>query len=57
MDNHLESLAQAYTDDGMSEADARAAAHRKFGNVALTAEDSRATWISRWWSDARQDLR
>ena len=57
MENHLESLAQAFMDDGMSEADARAAAHRKFGNVALTAEDSRATWISRWWSDARQDLR
>src|SRR5271169_4909052 len=42
---------------GMSEPDARAAAHRKFGNAMLKSEESRDTWISTWLSDTAQDLR
>lgn len=57
MDLHLEALAKDFMDGGMSEADARAAAHRKFGNATLKGEDARATWISRWLTDALQDLR
>lgn len=57
MDHHLASLARDLENQGLSAAAAQAAAHRKFGNLTLQAEDSRATWISRWFSDFLQDLR
>jgi len=57
MEYHLANLTEEFMDNGMPENQARAAAHRKFGNLALTAEDSRVTWLSRWVSDALQDLR
>ena len=41
----------------MSEPDARAAAHRKFGNMTQKSEEARSTWIARWMSDLTQDLR
>ena len=46
-----------HREQGMSEKDARAAAHRKFGNMTLQAEDARGTWIARWLSDTAQDLK
>ncbi len=41
----------------MSEQEARAAAHRKFGNMTQKSEEARATWIARWMNDAAQDLK
>jgi len=57
MDFHIESMAQDLVDGGMSEEEARAAAHRKFGNMTLQSEEARATWIAQWMSDAGQDLK
>ena len=57
MDFHIESMAQDLIGTGMSEQEARAAAHRKFGNMTQKSEDARATWVARWMSDLAQDLR
>src|ERR1700710_2498319 len=57
MEFHMDAMARDLMEDGMPEQDARAAAHRKFGNLTQQAEDSRGTWIARWISDAVQDLR
>ncbi|MEO8368481.1 MAG: ABC transporter permease [Candidatus Solibacter sp.] len=54
---HIESLAQDFVGRGMPEAEARAAARRKFGNMTQQSEDSRGVWLTRWWSDLAQDLR
>ncbi|MGH9507180.1 MAG: ABC transporter permease, partial [Terriglobales bacterium] len=54
---HLEMEAEEQRAAGLSEAEARAAAQRVFGNAALALEDSRAAW---GWSGAeslRRDLR
>src|SRR5580700_10235160 len=42
---------------GMKPDEARHAAHRAFGNVALAQEDSRGAWIYRWAHDFAADLR
>jgi predicted permease len=57
MDFHIESMAQDLARRGMSEQEARAAAHRKFGNMTWKSEEARATWIAQWMSDAGQDLK
>ena len=57
MEFHIESMTQELAAQGMSEPDARAAAHRKFGNMTQTSEEARSTWIARWISDLTQDLR
>src|ERR1700723_545253 len=57
MDFHIESMAQDFAAQGMSEDDARAAARRKFGNMTQKSEESRGVWLVRWWSDLAQDLR
>ncbi|MGA8595948.1 MAG: ABC transporter permease [Bryobacteraceae bacterium] len=57
MEFHLESMTQQLAAQGMSESDARAAAHRKFGNMTQKSEEARSTWIARWMSDLAQDLR
>jgi predicted permease len=57
MDFHIESMAQDLAGRGMSEQEARAAAHRKFGNMTRTSEEARATWIAQWMNDAAQDLK
>ncbi len=57
MDFHIESMTQDLVDRGMSEHDARAAAHRKFGNMTQKSEEARSTWIARWFGDLAQDLR
>ena len=57
MEFHIESMTQELAAQGLSEPDARAAAHRKFGNMAQKSEEARSTWIARWMSDLTQDLR
>jgi hypothetical protein len=56
MEFHIESMAQDLVSEGMSEAEARATAHRKFGNMTQKSEEARSTWIARWMSDLAQDL-
>jgi hypothetical protein len=57
MEFHIESMTQELAAQGMSEPDARAAAHRKFGNMTQKSEEVRSAWIARWMSDLTQDLR
>src|SRR5580693_6193895 len=56
MEFHIESMTQELAAQGMSELDARAAAHRKFGNMTQKSEEARSTWIARWMGDVAQDL-
>jgi predicted permease len=44
-------------EDGMKPEEARQAAHRSFGNVAIAQEDSRGVWLYRWFDDLGKDLR
>jgi predicted permease len=57
MEFHIESMTQELTAQGMTEADARAAARRRFGNMTQTSEQARGVWLARWSSDLVQDLR
>ncbi len=57
MEFHIESMTQELAAEGMPEADARAAARRKFGNMTQKSEEVRSTWIARWIGDLAQDLR
>ena len=57
MQFHLDSLTEDLVAQGMPQPQARAAAHRKFGNMTQKSEESRSTWIARWVSDLAQDLR
>lgn len=43
-------------ENGLSEVEARYAAQRAFGNVALIKEDTRAMWEWTWLQQFRQDL-
>ena len=56
MEFHIESMTQELAAQGMSGPEARAAAHRKFGNMTQKSEEARSTWIARWMSDLAQDL-
>jgi putative ABC transport system permease protein len=55
--DHIEREAQDNIDRGMSVEEARREALRKFGNVTLVKEDTRAVWISVWFDQLRQDTR
>ena len=57
MEFHIESMSEELVAQGMSEQEARTAAHRKFGNMTQKSEEARSTWIARWLSDLAQDLR
>src|ERR1700730_2017956 len=57
MEFHIESMTQELAAQGMSEPEARAAAHRKFGNMTQKSEEARSTWIARWMGDLTQVLR
>ncbi len=57
MEFHIESMVEELVAQGMPEPEARAAAHRKFGNMTQKSEEARSTWIARWMSDLAQDLR
>jgi predicted permease len=55
--DHLDLEAEEQREGGLSPDDARNAAHRAFGNVALALEDSRAVWHFAWLSSLMQDIR
>src|SRR3984957_17637054 len=57
MEFHIESMTQDLAAQGMTEPEARAAAHRKFGNMTQKSEEVRTTWIEQWLSDGLQDLK
>src|SRR5580698_7397404 len=57
MEFHIESMAEDFAAQGMTEVEARAAARRKFGNMTQKSEEARGVWLVRWWSDLAQDLR
>ena len=47
---------QELEQDGLSAADARAAARREMGNVTRAREDSRGVWIASWLESVWQDI-
>ncbi len=55
--DHLERETADNIDRGMTPSDARDAALRKFGNVALAKEEARAVWIPTWVDQLLQDMR
>ena len=57
MNFHIESMTEELVAEGMSEPEARAMAHRRFGNMTQTSEAARSTWIARGMQDLAQDLR
>ncbi len=57
MELHLAEKAAQLQADGMTPECARAEARRRFGNVGLKHEESRAIWIKRFWSELGQDVR
>jgi putative ABC transport system permease protein len=58
---HLAMYEQRLREAGMSESDAREAAHRKFSNVVLVKEEARELWLFSWldtlWLDVRYAFR
>ena len=54
---HLAEESEERKANGLSEQDARLAARRELGNVALIAEDTRSTWGWIWIERAGQDVR
>jgi predicted permease len=54
---HLELEAEQNIESGMSPEEARHAALRAFGNVALSKEDTRMMWGLRWLETLWQDVR
>jgi putative ABC transport system permease protein len=54
---HLDEAIDAFVAQGLTRADAEAAARRSFGNVTLIEERSRDVWRRRWLVDAWADLR
>jgi predicted permease len=55
--DHIERETHDNIERGMSTEEARYAALRKFGNVIVTHEDTRAVWIPDWLDQIRQDVR
>lgn len=55
--DHIERETRDNIDRGMTPQDARAAALRKFGNVARVLEDTRAVWRPIWLEQSLQDVR
>src|SRR5689334_24329191 len=55
--SHLDRAIARNRERGMSEADARHAAYREFGNVTTVAEEARSTWQWRRLEELRQDVR
>jgi putative ABC transport system permease protein len=54
---HLEAETHERQADGLTEDQARWAAHRDLGNVTLVREDTRSLWIPVWWDHLLQDTR
>lgn len=57
MDEHRAMVREELVNAGLSERDAEAEACRRFGAMAYHAEEARAAWLSRWWTDFWADLR
>jgi predicted permease len=57
MELHLAEKAAQLQADGVPPECARAEARRRFGNVGLKHEESREIWMTRFWSELRQDVR
>jgi hypothetical protein len=57
VETHLWLAEREEREAGKSDADARHAARREFGNVAMAEETTRDHWGMRWLDDFRQDLR
>ena len=61
LDREIRDHIDAETEDniarGLAPDEARAAAIRKFGNVARVKEDVRGVWIPGWMDQLRQDTR
>jgi putative ABC transport system permease protein len=55
--DHIERETQDNIERGMSAEEAHYAALRKFGNVTMVREDTRAVWIPVWIDQLRQDIR
>src|ERR671913_529676 len=53
--DHIDRETQDNIERGASPEEARYAALRKFGNVTLIREDTRAVWIPVWTDQLRQD--
>ena len=56
LSSDLDLEAAEQQENGLSQAEARCAAQRAFGNVALIKQDTRAMWEWRWVQQFRQDL-
>ncbi len=57
MEFHIAMMIEDLVAQGVSEPEARAMAHRKFGNMTQTSEEARSTWIARWMNELAHDLR
>ena len=57
MKSHLEMAARERVERGEEAGEARQAARREFGNVALVAETTRDAWGRRWLSEFVEDVR
>jgi len=57
IDAHLTLAEREAMDSGQTKNEARSAARREFGNVAITEEVTRDVWGWRWPSDFLQDVR
>jgi predicted permease len=55
--DHLTRETEEHIARGLSPEEARRQALLRFGNVALTMEDTRAVWVGPWLDELRQDLR
>jgi predicted permease len=54
--DHIERETEGNIQRGMTPEEARYAALRRFGNVTLAKEETRAVWIARWIDVLHQDL-
>lgn len=53
---HIALETEAFRETGLSDADARQAAHRLFGNTVIAKEDTRAVWNRVWLERIRDDI-
>jgi hypothetical protein len=56
IESHRQMLEDHQRAAGLSEQDARHAAHRAIGNATLAREDARGVWIATWLQSVFQDL-
>jgi macrolide transport system ATP-binding/permease protein len=54
---HLEEEAEELEAGGLASQEARRAARRELGNLALLQEETRAAWTWTWWEQLGQDIR